>query len=96
MYIFGKGRNCCGKKHRNGGGHGERKYRHCISLSEATENQRYIIRNNPDKQTIEIGIAPGSMVFVHKNKINDANLIIGVGETRIIVPRKSAEIIKVK
>jgi Fe2+ transport system protein FeoA len=96
MNIFSKERNCHGKRLRKGGGCGERKYRHCISLSEAMENRRYIIRANPDKQTIEMGIAPSSMVFVHKNNINEANLIIGVGETRIIVPRKSADMIKVK
>ena len=98
MFGFGRNKNsnCCGKKHRKGGGRGERKFRHCISLSDAVENQKYIIRSNPDKQTIEMGIAPSSMIFVHKNNPNETNLIVGIGETRLIIPRKSAESIKVK
>ena len=101
--MFGFGRNsrnrndnCCGNRHRKGRDNGERKFRHCISLSEAQENYRYIVRLNPDKQTIEMGIASGSMIFVHKNDLNEANMIIGIGETRLIIPRKSAELIKVK
>lgn len=101
--MFGFGRNsrnrndnCCGNRHRKGGANGERKFRHCISLSKTIENNKYIVRLNPDKQTIEMGIASGSMIFVHKNDLNEANLIIGVGETRLIIPRKSAELIKVK
>ena len=88
--------NCCGNRHRKGGGRGERKFRHYISLSEAIENYKYIVRLNPDKQTIEMGIASGSMIFVQKNDLNEANMIIGLGETRLIIPRKSAELIKVK
>ena len=33
------------------------------------------LRSNPDKQTIEIGIAPSSMIFVRKNNLNETNLI---------------------
>lgn len=100
MFGFGRNRNTmdnsCRNRHRKGDGRGERKFRHCISLSEAIENYKYIVRLNPDKQTIEMGIASGSMIFVHKNNSNEANMIIGVGETRLIIPRKSAELIKVK
>ena len=102
MFGFGGKRNrntmdnCHRNRHRKGSGHGERKFRHCISLSEAIENYKYIVRLNPDKQTIEMGIASGSMIFVHKNDLNEANMIIGVGETRLIIPRRSAELIKVK
>lgn len=88
--------NRCRNRHRKGGGRGERKFRHCISLSEAIENYKYIVRLNPDKQTIEMGIASGSIIFVHKNDPNEANMIIGMEETRLIIPRKSAELIKVK
>ena len=98
--MFGFGRknnnNFCRNRHRKGGGRDERKFRHCISLSEAVEDQKYIIRTNPDKQTIEMGIAPGSIIFIHKNNPNETNLIVGIGETRLIIPRKSAESIKVK
>ena len=102
MFGFGGKRNrntmnnYRGNRHRKGNGHGERKFRHCISLSEAIENYKYIVRLNPDKQTIEMGIASGSMIFVHKNDLNEANMIIGIGETRLIIPRRSAELIKVK
>jgi len=88
--------NCCGNQQRKGGGQGERKFRNCISLSETLENNKYIVRLNPDKQTMEMGIASGSVIFVHKNDINEANLVVGIGETRLIIPRKSAELIKVK
>ncbi|KQC10743.1 MAG: hypothetical protein APR54_11710 [Candidatus Cloacimonas sp. SDB] len=98
MFEFGRKNNTnyCRNKHRKGGGRGERKFRQCISLSDAVEDQKYIIRFNPDKQTIEMGIAPSSMIFVHKNNPNETNLIVGVGETRLIIPRNSAELIKVK
>lgn len=97
--MFGckrKNTNCCGNGIRKGGGRGERKNRYCISLSEAVEDQKYIIRGNPDKQIIDMGIAPRGTIFVHKNNIKEANLIVGVGEIRLIIPRKSAERIKVK
>lgn len=81
--------------HKTGHGHGKR-YRHCIPLSDAFENQKYIIRFNPDKQTIEMGLSSGSMVYVHRNDPNDTKMIVGLGETRLIIPRISAESIKVK
>jgi len=98
MFGFGrkKNSNCCGNRHRKDGGRGKRKFRHCISLSEAVEDQKYIIIFNPDKQTIEMGITPSSMIFIHKNNPNETNMVIGVGETRFIISRKSAEAIKVK
>ena len=100
MFGFGgkgnRNSNYCGSRYRNGNGHVDRKFRHCTSLSEASENYRYIVRLNPDKQTIEMGIASGSLIFVHKNYMTEANLIIGVDNTRLIIPRKSAKTIKVK
>ncbi|MBT6993860.1 MAG: ferrous iron transport protein A [Candidatus Cloacimonetes bacterium] len=96
MFGFGKNKKCCENKHRRGGSRGERKFRNCITLAEATENQKYIVRLNPDKQTMEMGIASGSLIFVHKNDVNETNLIVGVGETRLIIPRQSAQEIRVK
>lgn len=98
---FGRGNGNCQRRQtvdsgRPGCINGERQYRNCISLADAIENRRYIVRQNPDKQTIEMGIAPSSMVFVHKNDIKEANIIVGVGETRLIIPRRSAELIKVR
>ena len=85
----------CGCK-RKGGGRGHRKHRHHITLSEAKENQKYIVKFNPNKQTMEMGIATGSLIFVHKNDAREANIIVGVGETRLVIPRNAAEEIRVR
>lgn len=99
--MFGRGnnhrKNCRGKGRCKGGS--KRKHRHHhphFTLSEATENNRYIIKHNPNKQTIEMGISAGSLVFVHKNDPNESNIIVGVGEKRLIVPRDSARKIMVR
>jgi hypothetical protein len=55
-----------------------------------------LIRFNPDKQTIEMGLSAGSLVFIHRNDADDTKMIVGLGETRLIIPRESAERIKVK
>ena len=90
-FCCGKGQGC-GHEKRKGG----RKHRHHITLSEADENYKYIVTYNPDKQTIEMGISSGSIVFIYKNHPNEANMIVGVGETRLIVPRESAKSIRVR
>ncbi len=97
MFGFGKKKkgNCCCCSQGKQEGH-QRKFKNLISLSEASENEKYIVRFNPDKQTIEMGIAPGSIIYVNQNNIAETNLIIGVNDTRLVVPRQSAEQIKVK
>ncbi|MEA1972066.1 MAG: FeoA family protein [Candidatus Cloacimonadota bacterium] len=100
MFGFGKKRNhnhhCERSQQRKGGGKGKRKHRHHILLSQAEENQKYIVKFNLNKQTIEMGIATGSLIFVHKNDEKENNLVVGIGETRLVIPRKSADEIKVR
>jgi Fe2+ transport system protein FeoA len=68
----------------------------CLPLNEALENERYMILNNPDIKTTEMGLHAGSIITVHKNHQTDSNIIIAVGETRYIIPREIAVNIRVK
>ncbi len=67
-----------------------------MDLSSGLENLQYIVIHNTNRKTLEMGIVPGEIIFIHKNQNNDKNLIIGVGESRIIISRVIAESIKVR
>ena len=97
--MFGFGKSGLG----NGRG---RKHRHrcetCprnrmrINLNDTEENGRYIVFNNPDKKTMELGIYVNSIITIQKNDLNEQNIVVGVGESRYIIPRDIAKNIIVK
>jgi Fe2+ transport system protein FeoA len=66
------------------------------SLSEAAGSRRYLVLQNHHKQTLEMGIAPHSFIYLHRNQANEENLIVGLQELRLTIPRNVAEQIKVK
>ncbi len=66
------------------------------NLNNAQINRKYIVRFNPDKKTIEMGIYAGSIISVQKNELDDPNIIVAIGESRYIIPRKIAEQILIK
>lgn len=68
----------------------------CICLNEVSENKRYIVRRNPDLKIIQMGIAPGSLIQIYKNNPKEPNLIVGVNDLRLVIPRSIAQAIKVK
>ncbi len=95
--MFGKGKGL-GRKRGNrihGGRHGHHR-RMPVNLNGAIPGNKYIVKFNPDKKTIEMGIYAGSIISVQKNELDDPNIIVAVGETRYIIPRKTAEKILVK
>ena len=95
--MFGM-RKGFGRKRGNrmhGGRHGRHR-RMPVNLNGAIPGNQYIVKFNPDKKTIEMGIYAGSIISVHKNELDDPNIIVAVGETRYIIPRKTAEQILIK
>jgi len=82
----GKGRGC-GKHHRRQ----RRLAGDFISVSEAEVGKKYIIIENPDVKTMEMGIYRSGIINVHKNETDNPNIVVGVGESRFIIPRELAE-----
>ena len=79
----------------HGGRHGRHR-RIPVNLNGAIPGNQYIVKFNPDKKTIEMGIYAGSIISVQKNEFDDPNIIVAVGESRYIIPRKTAEQILIK
>lgn len=95
MFGMGKG---LGRRRGNrihGGRHGRMRLA-AVNLNGAIPGSKYIVKFNPDKKTIEMGIYSGSIISVQKNDLDDPNIIVAVGESRYIIPRKTAEQILIK
>jgi len=95
MFGMGKG---FGRRH---GGKGRRKNcrRNCqgvFFLTDAEVGNKYIILNNPDIKTMEMGIYRGGIITVHKNEEDNPNIVVGVGDSRFIIPRELAGRIHIK
>ena len=43
------------------------------------------------KKTLEMGIYNGSIITVYKNESTDQNIVVGVGNSRYIIPKTIAE-----
>jgi len=71
-------------------------FKNSQSLSEIEKGKRVRIMLNPDKQTVGMGLFSGQILKVIKNEKNDTKLIIGVIDSRFIVPREIAKEIIVK
>ena len=91
--MFGRRKGSAKGKCRGGAGH-QHKCR-CkgqkFSLSAAEVGERHCIVLNPDKKTVEMGIFNGSVITVHKNESTDQNIVVGVGNSRYIIPKTIAE-----
>ena len=88
--------NCSEKKHGKGFGYRHHGRLRCINLDEAAVGQRYRVIANPDKKTMEMGIYHSGVITVHKNEENNPNIVVGVGESRYIIPRELAKRILIK
>jgi Fe2+ transport system protein FeoA len=86
----GRGKNC--NKHRRRCRHTGQKF----PLSNAETGSRHFIVLNPDKKTLEMGIYNGCVITIHKNEPADKNIVVGVGDSRYIIPRTTAEHILVE
>ncbi len=58
-------------------------------LAELPEGERAKIVINPDEQTVGMGLFSGQIIRMSKNDANEDNLVVCVGETRLIVPKKT-------
>ncbi|MFO7897260.1 MAG: hypothetical protein R6U84_10030 [Candidatus Cloacimonadales bacterium] len=95
--MFGKRRrerNCCRAAKPGRGRRGNP--RSISSLSEAAASRRYLVLQNPHKQTLEMGIAPHTFIYLHRNQVTEDNLIVGLNEMRLSIPRNAADRIKVR
>ena len=93
--MFGKGKGFF-KKKRHFGGRLKHKCHHRgqqIPLSSAAIGSKHCVVMNPDKKTVEMGIFNGSVITVHKNEQSDQNIVVGVGNSRYIIPKEIAETI---
>jgi len=83
--AFGKrirnSRRCHHTRHQHG---------HQITLAEAEVGKKYIIMHNPDVKTMEMGLYRSGIITVHKNEQENPNIVVGVGESRYIIPRDLA------
>ncbi|MBC8385785.1 MAG: ferrous iron transport protein A [Candidatus Cloacimonetes bacterium] len=86
-------------------GHGKgrkHRHRHCRrhgiqhNLNCGEIGKKYVVISNPDKKTVEMGIFAGSMIEIQKNESSEPNIIVGVGESRYIIPRELAEQILIR
>ncbi|MCB5255297.1 MAG: ferrous iron transport protein A [Candidatus Cloacimonetes bacterium] len=99
MFGFGRKNHRHIKRRQGASGRGRpegKACRSCICLTESTENGRYIVRRNPDLKILEMGIAPGSLIQIFQNQPKEPNLIVGVNDLRLVIPRSIARTIKVK
>ncbi|OPX29633.1 MAG: hypothetical protein B1H06_01165 [Candidatus Cloacimonas sp. 4484_143] len=106
MFGFGRGRRnkdfghhrqrCDQPGHGKGCGCGRYGISRCINLDEAAVGQRYRVIANPDKKTMEMGIYRTGVITVHKNEEGNPNIVVGVGESRYIIPRDLAKKIVIK
>ena len=99
--MFGFGRGGAGRKQGRGRHHKKhhgRRIAHALhmNLSEAEIGKKYLILFNPDIKTMEMGIYRGNMITVHKNEEGNPNIVVGVGETRYIIPCELAQRILIK
>ncbi|HHE37312.1 MAG TPA: ferrous iron transport protein A [Candidatus Cloacimonetes bacterium] len=97
MFGFGRGFNGKGQGLRR-----RHRHKHCrhhgrnFNLNYGELGKKYVVISNPDKKTVEMGIFAGSMIEVQKNERSEPNIIVGVGESRYIIPRDLAEQILIR
>lgn len=92
--MFGKRRGFGrGLGHRNQFGNKCHRFknREYLSLNQAELGKKYIIVCNPNRKTFEMGIFVGGVITVQKDDFTDNNIVVGVGNSRYIIPRELAE-----
>ena len=81
---------CCGRRRRRRGrGPAFRR------LSICRTGDRCIVRSNPDRRSLEMGLFRGALVKVLRNRLEDTNMLIGVGDSRFVVSKQTADLILV-
>lgn len=85
-----------GRRHGIGQGNGYKRHHHSLNLNEGELDKKYYVVCNPDRKTMEMGIYNGSAITVQKNEQTDPNIVVGVGESRYILPKTLAQTIIIK
>lgn len=96
MFGFGKGQRKGNNQRRHHGHCAHKNGAGSIYLTEAEIGKKYVIMNNPDVKTMEMGLYHSGIITVHKNESDNPNIVIGVGESRYIIPRELASKIIVR
>ncbi|HOH46538.1 MAG TPA: FeoA family protein [Candidatus Cloacimonadota bacterium] len=68
----------------------------CVSLSELPTGAKGRVLCNNDTKTIERGLYENSLVEVYRNEEGEPNLIVAVGDSRYVLDRRIASLIRVK
>ena len=68
----------------------------CITLDQAPEDKKLIVKANSDIKTMEMGLYPGSMLTLMHNEAGEHNIIVKIHDQRYVIPREIAEQIYVK
>ena len=87
--MFGRGR----RRHRH-----RQRYAHgrCGRyLEDCPEGTEWTILANPDRKTVEMGLCRGAVVRVLKNSSRDANMVVGVQDSRYVIARAAAAEVRV-
>ena len=93
----GRGRGRCGggrqrRRMRNGCG-GRKGVR---PLSECGEDEMHVIVENDDKQSMEMGLFAGARVRVIKNTLESLNMVVAINDSRYMLSKDTARMIRVK
>ncbi len=68
----------------------------CITLSELSTGSEALITCNNDIKTIERGLYHGKKVSAFRNEPGEPNLVVAVGDSRYVMDRRVARLIKVR
>ncbi len=68
----------------------------CINLAELSPGREAVVTCNNDLRTIERGLYHGRRVSAFRNESGEPNLVISVGDSRYVLDRRLAMLIKVR
>lgn len=66
------------------------------TLATTNEKEKLIVVGNSDKKTLNMGIFPGKTIHIVKNNPVEANIVVSLGEDRIVLSKKIANGILVR
>lgn len=68
----------------------------CMPLSELPTGSNAIVLRNHDTRTIERGLYDGASLEVYRNELTEPNLIVAVQDSRYVLDRRIARMIRVR
>lgn len=80
-----------GRRKKTRAGWDEKKSNKVTSLAEAVCGKHYRILNNPDLKTMEMGLHKNVVITINKNDSGNPNIVIGVGDTRLMLSHELAK-----